>query len=492
MSLLMEALRKAEEAKRRGHTERAPGKGDAETGSGQAVETPQTFSLEEREPVITPAYILDNFISPQSEPEPAEDDSGYADPGTAELHGYLATEPEAEDLTHSPPPPAPRQPVAGAGASAQQLAAASIFSAKRSAPKKQGRTFALAGLLVLVLAGGGGAYWYIASLSSSGLVSSSVNIDLANRGFIGEEPAVAAPVLSEPAALPPPAADAPLQTAATDQQTSAAAIPAEPPAAVPEPEPTPAPSLAEVAVPQQPPAIPQPEQPQPAVAPVATAAPAGLSLPAATPRANLQVSRSSGARQQNPVLQSAYDNLQRGDLQNAMALYQEVLVTAPNNHDALLGMAEAGIRQGDTAAARTWYTRLLQLNPRDPLARTGLLQTIQDIDPLEHENELRALLTQFPDMAPLSFALGNLYAAQQRWSEAQGAYFTALLNAGRSAGPVHPDYAFNLAVSLEQLNQRAAALDYYRQAGELALEITPGFDLELLNSRLTILEQPLP
>ncbi|MGV3590440.1 MAG: tetratricopeptide repeat protein, partial [Gammaproteobacteria bacterium] len=55
--------------------------------------------------------------------------------------------------------------------------------------------------------------------------------------------------------------------------------------------------------------------------------------------------------------------------------------------------------------------------------------------------------------------LGNHYAAQGRWSEAQGAYYNALLTARRSAGgPVHPDYAFNLAVSLEQLNQPQAGV----------------------------------
>jgi hypothetical protein len=52
---------------------------------------------------------------------------------------------------------------------------------------------------------------------------------------------------------------------------------------------------------------------------------------------------------------------------------------------------------------------------------------------------------------------------------------------------VHPDYAFNLAVSLEQLNEPRAALDYYRRAQALATEVTPGFDPQLLNSRLDYL-----
>jgi len=89
--------------------------------------------------------------------------------------------------------------------------------------------------------------------------------------------------------------------------------------------------------------------------------------------------------------------------------------------------------------------------------------------------------------------MSHLYAAQQRWNEAQGAYFNALLFAHQSDEPsVNPDYAYNLAVSLEQLDQPITALEYYRQAQVLADVFTPGFDMEALNRRIAFLEQSRP
>ena len=92
----------------------------------------------------------------------------------------------------------------------------------------------------------------------------------------------------------------------------------------------------------------------------------------------------------------------------------------------------------------------------------------------------------------MSFALGNLYARQNRWNEAQNAYFDALLRAkSAGGGPINPDYAYNLAVSLERINQLQAALEYYREAAEFSRNAIPGFDPALLNQRMTYLEQRL-
>jgi tetratricopeptide (TPR) repeat protein len=71
----------------------------------------------------------------------------------------------------------------------------------------------------------------------------------------------------------------------------------------------------------------------------------------------------------------------------------------------------------------------------------------------------------------LHFSLGNQYAQQSRWSEAQSAYFKAY-----SVDPENADYAFNLAVSLDQLHQRNLALDYYQRALALAGKRTASFN----------------
>jgi tetratricopeptide (TPR) repeat protein len=158
----------------------------------------------------------------------------------------------------------------------------------------------------------------------------------------------------------------------------------------------------------------------------------------------------------------------------------------------MLGLASVYLKQNNYSLAQNFYARLLELNPRDPLARAGLLETIQD-DPVRQEAELKSLINAFPGTAPLSYALGNLYVSQNRWNEAQTAYFDALLAAkSANTGPISPDYSFNLAVSLEHINQLRSALDYYREAAVFARNAAPGFDPAQLQQRLNYLEQRLP
>ena len=107
--------------------------------------------------------------------------------------------------------------------------------------------------------------------------------------------------------------------------------------------------------------------------------------------------------------------------------------------------------------------------------------------PSVQEAKLKRLLNDHPDVAALSYAYGNFLASNQRWSEAQQAYFRALQLAKTDAilnGQVNPDYAFNLAVSLEHLNQTKPAQNYYREALDYSANHPAGFNLIALRSRL--------
>ena len=72
------------------------------------------------------------------------------------------------------------------------------------------------------------------------------------------------------------------------------------------------------------------------------------------------------------------------------------------------------------------------------------------------ESRLKGIVSEQPESAAAQFALGNLYAAQQRWADAQQAYFKAY-----SADAESPDILYNLAVSLEHMNQAKLAYQYY-------------------------------
>jgi tetratricopeptide (TPR) repeat protein len=83
-----------------------------------------------------------------------------------------------------------------------------------------------------------------------------------------------------------------------------------------------------------------------------------------------------------------------------------------------------GRRQNQKDKAASYYLRLLELSPNDGAATAGLIGLRQG-DISRSEARLKAILATNPEAAPVLFALGNLYAQQGRWPDAQQAYFRA-------------------------------------------------------------------
>lgn len=199
---------------------------------------------------------------------------------------------------------------------------------------------------------------------------------------------------------------------------------------------------------------------------------------------DIKVSRRSNAPRINPALQYGYRALLDGDLPTAADQYATALRQDPNNRDALLGSAAVALRRNDTALASASYMRLLELDPSDPEAQADML-SLRPGDTGQSERRLKELLRKAPDSAPLQFALGNLYSQQARWTDAQQAYFRAY-----TASPDNPDYAFNLAVGLDRLNQPKLALTYYQRALALSQAGPAGFDSEAVRARMRQLAEP--
>jgi tetratricopeptide (TPR) repeat protein len=108
----------------------------------------------------------------------------------------------------------------------------------------------------------------------------------------------------------------------------------------------------------------------------------------------------------------------------AQQQYDDALNQDPNNRDALLGAAAVAARQNQKDKAASYYLRLLELSPNDGAATAGLIGLRQG-DISRSEARLKAILATNPEAAPVLFALGNLYAQQGRWPDAQQAYFRA-------------------------------------------------------------------
>jgi Flp pilus assembly protein TadD len=164
----------------------------------------------------------------------------------------------------------------------------------------------------------------------------------------------------------------------------------------------------------------------------------------------------------NPQLADAYEALRSGRIDEAGRLYDSLLKSEPRNIDALLGRAMVAQQQGNPDLATRYLFQVLQVDPSNALAQGGLINLIGRADPQSAASKLKSLIAREPS-AFLYFALGNLYADQGDWPSAQAAYFQAHhLERG------NPDYAFNLAVSLEHLSQPKLARSFYQQALELA------------------------
>ncbi len=181
----------------------------------------------------------------------------------------------------------------------------------------------------------------------------------------------------------------------------------------------------------------------------------------------------------NPKVEAGWDAYNKGDMQSARANYQDALRDEPANRDALLGLAAVEIHANRLELADGYYQRLLDANPRDPHAQAGMLALRSQVtDPVQAESRVKSLLSGSPEAHVLYFTLGNQYAQQGRWPEAQQAYFKAF-----SAEPDNPDFAYNLAVSLDHVRQPKLALEYYRRAISLAQQRSSNFDQALARSR---------
>lgn len=197
------------------------------------------------------------------------------------------------------------------------------------------------------------------------------------------------------------------------------------------------------------------------------------------PASDTRIRVTTNATTIDPGVAEGYRLLQAGNLSGAKAAYTEALRNDPRNADALHGLATIALQQGKTDDAAGAYLRILEANPADPAAQAGLIGLNGQGDPIAGESRIKSLISTQGELPVLNFALGNLYARQERWNDAQQAYFKAVTG---DAG--NPDYLFNLGVSLDQIHQPRLAADYYRQALKAAETRQSAFKRTQVETRL--------
>lgn len=184
-------------------------------------------------------------------------------------------------------------------------------------------------------------------------------------------------------------------------------------------------------------------------------------------------------------LEAAWSTYDDGQYGRAKELYAEVLEIEDDNRDALLGLGAIAVIEKDNMVARDIYLMLLQQDPRDPIAISALASMQYDEATLEaDEKYLTDMLQKSPDAPHLNFALGNVYAQQEKWKSAQQSYFNAWQHDIENA-----DYIFNLAVSMDQLGKQQQAVGFYRDSLNKAKNKQVSFSREAVQKRITELSE---
>jgi len=185
------------------------------------------------------------------------------------------------------------------------------------------------------------------------------------------------------------------------------------------------------------------------------------------------------------ITEPAWQALAEGKLPEARADYERVLAKEPRNIDALIGLAHIHARQNQSSIAQSLVQRALEAHPRNTHAQALSLMLSGGIDSAAAQSAFKNLLESQGPIASAHFGLGNLLARDARWQEAQEAFFRAW-----SLDPDNADYQYNLAVSLDHLNQPALALDHYRGAQQAARARRAAFDDAQAASRIRTLSEP--
>lgn len=439
MSLLMQALKKAEHAKKGGLQE-SPVPADSPSNF-PAIEVP--VAAEENPLRVEPELDTGPTeparpaleLSPQLPDQPAS-----AEPPALTLES-LAPQPELPMPAAPASQPRISTPATSPAASPQKKAQ-TVMAASQTRGSNRVMVFGIGAVLIAALCAAAAYYYWQSTAGHPGPV--------ALNGPVATRPVQApVPMPAEPAApdLKPASVQAPQPAAQTDNGARVAHRKVRVQAGLP-------------------------------TAAAAAAAPA----PA---KENIQVQRNQAASTVNANLSKAYQLFMSGDNKGARPLYEAVLHEEHNNRDALLGMAAIALRQRQNEQAAALYSKLLDLDPADPDAIAGLT-SLGKGDPERAESQLKKLLARNPQFGPALFELGNVYAQQSRWTEAQDAYFRAF-----ASTPGNASYAFNLAISLDRLGQSKLALDYYQKALALGNAAPGSFNPDPAKVRAAQLQQTL-
>lgn len=185
------------------------------------------------------------------------------------------------------------------------------------------------------------------------------------------------------------------------------------------------------------------------------------------------------------LLVTAYQAWQLGQVAQAEQLYRQVLEKQPQQRDALLGMLVVSqINGSDQSIVLGYALQLRRLYPQDQEVRFATGRILGDApNDQVSETELKLAQRSSENVAEASYRLGLFYVEQQRWAEAQSAFFEAVRKK-----PYQVDYRLNLAISYDQLGKHRLALEHYQVALSQANSGLTKIDQSMIHERVSYLQ----
>ncbi len=187
-------------------------------------------------------------------------------------------------------------------------------------------------------------------------------------------------------------------------------------------------------------------------------------------------------------LEKAYNALNSGQSEAAMGTYQNILENAPNNTQAIFGLATLYHRARQFDKARPLYGRLLNIDPQHRDGFNNFLVLLADEAPLEALAELEKLEDQNPGFSTIPAQIAVIYQKIGNSDKAIGKMFRAV-----SLAPENLTYRYNLAIMLDKQKNYDEAAKLYRQLIEASErgEKIPG-NISNIQQRLTFISSNRP
>lgn len=187
-------------------------------------------------------------------------------------------------------------------------------------------------------------------------------------------------------------------------------------------------------------------------------------------------------------LERAYNAVISGQSEAAIEIYKDILNNAPNNTDALFGLATLYHRARQLDKARALYGRLLAIDPNHRDGFNNFLVLLADEAPHEALNELEKLEEKNPGFSTIPAQMAVIYEKLGDSDKATEKMFRAV-----ALAPENLTYRYNLAIMLDKQKNYDEAAKLYKQLIEASErgEKIPG-NIDNIQQRLTFISSNRP